>query len=96
MGNPGLRTLTTFLRQVERNAPANFSRLCAEHGRGYGMVNRYFRYCLGKGLIRVVAERRTRGRCPSRTYELSLRGATLLSLLGEKEAEAPRPPHALP
>jgi len=86
MESPGMRTLTTFLRQVERNAPANFSRLCAEHGRGYGMVNRYISYCLSNGLIRVVAERRTRGRYPSRTYELSLRGATLLSLLGEKEA----------
>lgn len=96
MENLGLRTLTTFLRQVERNAPVNFSRLCAEHGRGYGMVNRYISYCLGNGLIRVVVERRTRGMYPSKTYELSLRGATLLSLLGEKEAEAPRPPHAFP
>jgi hypothetical protein len=96
MENPGMRTLTTFLRQVERNAPVNFSGLCAERRKGYGMVNRYISYCLSNGLIRVVVERRTRGRYPSRTYELSLRGATLLSLLGEKEAEAPHPPHALP
>jgi len=67
MESPGMRTLTTFLRQVERNAPVNFSRLCAEHGRGYEMVNRYISYCLGNGLIRVVAERRTRGRYPSKT-----------------------------
>ena len=78
MENPGMRTLTTFLRQVERNAPVNFSRLCAEHGRGYGMVNRY---CLGSGLIAVASERRTRGRYPSRCYALTEKGASLLRIL---------------
>lgn len=81
MESPGMRTLTTFLRQVERNAPVNFSRLCAEHGRGYGMVNRYLRYCLGSGLIAVASERRTRGRYPSRCYALTEKGTSLLRIL---------------
>jgi len=53
MESPSLRTLTNFLRQVQRKAPANFSTLCAEHNSGYGMVNRFLRYCLGRGFIAV-------------------------------------------
>ena len=83
MENPGLRTLTSFLDQVRRNAPATFTKLCEERRRGYGMVSRYIRYCLSRGLIRVVSERRTRGRYPSRTYDLSDRGARLLKILAE-------------
>jgi predicted transcriptional regulator len=81
MENPGLRTLTNFLRQVQRKAPANFSTLCAEQGRGYGMVNRYLRYCLGRGFIAVESERRTRGRYPSRSYTLTEKGLHLLRVL---------------
>ena len=81
MENPGLRTLTAFLRQVQRNAPVNFSTLCAEHNSGYDMVNRYLRYCLGRGFIAVESERRTRGRYPSRSYALTEKGLHLLRVL---------------
>lgn len=47
------------------------------------MVNRYIRFCLSRGLIRVVSERRTRGRHPSKTYDLSERGTQLLRIFTE-------------
>ncbi len=47
------------------------------------MVNRYLRYCIGKDLIRIVSERRTRGRYPSKTYALSERGSRLLDIIDE-------------
>jgi len=78
-----VRTLLSFLSQVRRNAPATFTKLCEGRRRGYGMVNRYIRFCLGRGLIRVVSERRTRGRYPSRSYDLSERGTQLLEILTE-------------
>ena len=51
------------------------------------MVNRYLRYCLGKDLIRIVSERRTRGRYPSKTYALSDRGSRLLAIFDEEGEE---------
>ena len=66
MENPGLKTLITFLRQVKRNAPANFTALSEERRKGYGMLSRYIRYCLGQSLIRVVSVQRTRGATPRR------------------------------
>ena len=78
--NPGLRTLTSFLKQVHRHAPVNFSTLSEERRRGYGMVSRYIKFCLGNDLITVVSERRTRGRYPSKEYALSERGIRLLSI----------------
>ena len=51
------------------------------------MVNRYLRYCLGKDLIRIVSERRTRGRYPSKTYALSDRGSRLLAIFDEEREE---------
>ncbi len=81
MENPGVRTLTSFLRQVRRNAPVNFSTLYEERRKGYGMVTRYIRYCLGHDLITIVSERRTRGRYTSKEYALSKRGTRLLTLL---------------
>jgi hypothetical protein len=84
MENPGLKTLITFLSQVKRNAPANFTALSEERRKGYGMVSRYIRYCLGQDLIRVVSEQRTRGRYPSKRYALSEKGATFLELFKEK------------
>jgi DNA-binding PadR family transcriptional regulator len=83
--NPGLRTLTGFLEQVHRHAPVNFSTLSEERRRGYGMVSRYLKFCLGRGLITVVSERRTRGRYPSKEYALSERGLRLLNVLEETE-----------
>ncbi len=80
MENPGLRTLLTFLDQVRRNAPANFSKLSDERRKGYGMLSRYIRFCLGHDLILVVSEKRTRGRYPSKEYALSERGSSLLDL----------------
>jgi len=77
---PGLRTLISFLRQVQRNAPVNFSTLCEERRRGYGMVSRYLRFCLDYDLIRIVSERRTRGRYPSKDYALSEKGSRLLTV----------------
>ncbi len=87
MENPGLRTLISFLNQVRRQAPVNFSGLARGRRRGYGMVNRYLRYCIGKDLIRIVSERRTRGRYPSKTYALSERGSRLLDIFDEEKGE---------
>jgi DNA-binding PadR family transcriptional regulator len=78
--NPGLRTLLSFLNRVGSRAPANFTALCKGGWRGYGMVSRYLRFCLEHGLIRVVAERRGRGRYPSKDYDLSERGRRLLEI----------------
>ncbi len=87
MENPGLRTLISFLNQVRNQAPVNFSGLARGRRRGYGMVNRYLRYCMGKDLIRIVSERRTRGRYPSKTYALSERGSKLLAIFDEEKGE---------
>ncbi len=87
MENPGLRTLISFLNQVRRQAPVNFSGLAGGRRRGYGMVNKYLRYCIGKDLIRIVSERRTRGRYPSKTYALSERGSRLLDIFDEEKGE---------
>ncbi|MCW3990313.1 MAG: hypothetical protein NWE88_09585 [Candidatus Bathyarchaeota archaeon] len=93
MENPGLRTLISFLNQIKKQAPVNFSGLAQGRRRGYGMVNRYLRYCLGKDLIIIVSERRTRGRYPSKTYALSERGSKLLAIFDEeKEETTPRGP----
>ena len=87
MENPGLRTLVSFLNQIRKQAPVNFSGLARGRRRGYGMVNRYLRYCLGKDLIRIVSERRTRGRYPSKTYALSEKGSRLLDIFDEEKEE---------
>jgi hypothetical protein len=92
MDNPGLRTLASFLEQVKRHAPATYSKLSMERGRGYRMINRYLAYCLREDLIRVSSTRRTRGRYPSKTYVLSERGAQLLdAVTPEKVAKNNRP-----
>ena len=80
MENPGLKTLITFLSQVNRNAPANFTAISEERRKGYGMVSRYIKYCLGQDLIRVVSEQKTRGRYPSKKYALSEKGSRLLGM----------------
>ncbi len=54
MENPGLKTLIIFLGQVQRNAPATFTALSEERRRGYGMVSRYIRYCLGQDLVNYL------------------------------------------
>ena len=86
--NPGLRTLIGFLRDVESRQPVNFSGLCRDGRRGYGMVGRYIRFCLEEELIQIVAVRRGRGRYPSKDYALSEKGRKLLDLFTRKE-EAP-------
>jgi len=95
MENPGLRTLISFLNQIKKQAPVNFSGLAQGRRRGYGMVNRYLRYCLGKDRIIIVSEFRTRGRYPSKTYALSERGSKLLAIFDEEKEETavrgPRP-----
>lgn len=80
MENPGLKTLIIFLGHVDRNAPANFTTICEERRKGYGMVSRYIKYCLGQDLIRVVSEQKTRGRYPSKKYALSEKGSQLLGM----------------
>ena len=80
MENPGLKTLITFLGHVDQNAPANFSTISKERRKGYGMVSRYIKYCLGQDLIRVVSEQKTRGRYPSKKYALSEKGRQLLGM----------------
>jgi len=87
MENPGLRTLISFLNQIKTQAPVNFSGLARGQRRGYGMVSRYLRYCLGKDLICIVSEFRTRGRYPSKTYALSERGSQLLAIFDEEKVE---------
>ena len=84
MENPGLKTFITFLSQVEKNSPANFTALSEERRKGYGMVSRYIHYCLGEGLIRVVSVQRSRGRYPSKRYALSEKGAAFLELFRDK------------
>jgi len=80
MENPGLKTLITFLGHVNQNAPANFSTISKERRKGYGMVSRYIKYCLGQDLIWVVSEQKTRGRYPSKKYALSEKGSRLLGM----------------
>lgn len=87
MENPGLRTLISFLNQVRKQAPVNFSGLARGRRRGYGMVNRYLKYCIGKELIHIVSEFRTRGRYPSKTYALSEKGSKLLAIFDEEKEE---------
>lgn len=79
MLNPGLRTLVGFLEGVKRGAPVSFSGLCVGGRRGYGMVGRYLRFCLDRGLIWVVEVRKGR-RYPSRLYALTGRGERLLEI----------------
>jgi DNA-binding PadR family transcriptional regulator len=87
MDNPGLKTLTTFLDQIRRMAPATYSVISEERARGYGMITRYLDYCLKENLIQVHSTRRTRGRYPSKTYILSEKGARLLDIVApEKKA----------
>ena len=83
MENPGLKTLISFLNQINQNAPVNFSTLCEERRKGYGMVSRYLRYCLDQEFIEIVSERRTRGRYPSKEYSLSDKGSDLLTIFQE-------------
>ena len=72
--------------QVRKQAPVNFSGLARGRRRGYGMVNRYLRYCKGKDLI-IVSERRTRERYSSKTYALRERGSRLLAIFDEEKGE---------
>ena len=90
MDNPGLKTLTTFLDQIRRRAPATYSVISEERARGYGMINRYLAYCLKEDLIRIHSTRRTRGRYPSKTYILSEKGARLLDVVAPQNSEKKR------
>jgi hypothetical protein len=54
MENPGLKTLITFLGQIQRNAPATFTALSEERRKSYDMVSRYIRYCLGQDLVNYL------------------------------------------
>ena len=87
MESPGLRTLISLRNQINKQAPVNFSELARGRRRGYGMVNRYLRYCIGKDLIHIVSERRTRGRYLSKTYALSERGSRLVAIFDEEKEE---------
>ncbi len=84
MENPGLKTLITFLGQIQRNAPATFTALSEERRKSYDMVSRYIRYCLGQDLIKVVSVQKTRGRYPSKRYALSAKGSQLLRIFEEQ------------
>ena len=81
MLNPGIQTLNEFLTQVDNLAPVRFTELSEGRQRGYGMVSRYLKYCLGAGLIEVEKEERTRGRYPSKFYRLTSRGRKFLDIL---------------
>jgi hypothetical protein len=52
-----------------------------------GMVTRFLRYCRGKKFIRIVSERRTRGRYSLKTCALSENGSRLLAIFDEEEKE---------
>jgi DNA-binding PadR family transcriptional regulator len=84
LNNPGLRTLVSFLEQIQRNAPVNFTTLSEERRRGYGMVSRYLKFCLRERLIKITSIRRTRGRYPSKTYSLTEKGSKLLGVFEDK------------
>jgi len=90
MDKPGLKTLTTFLDQIRRRAPATYSAISEERARGYGMINRYLDYCLKENLILIHSTRRTRGRYPSKTYVLSEKGARLLDIIAPKKKTSRR------
>lgn len=81
--NPSLRTLIAFLKNVRRNAPANFTKLMEE--KGASSVARYIKFCLRHKLIHVVSVHRGGGR-PRRTYDLTGSGATLLIIFKEVDA----------
>jgi hypothetical protein len=66
MENPGLRTLISFLHQVKKQAPVNFSGLARGRRWGYGMVNKSQRYRIGKELIFIVSGFRTWADTPLR------------------------------
>ena len=93
MENPGLKTLITFLSQVKRNAPAHFTAISEERRKGYGMVSRYIRYCLGQDLIEVVSVKKDRGHSPSKRYALSAKGSQLLRIFEEQSGERKTPNH---
>jgi len=92
MENPGLRTLLSFLNHVRRLAPASFSKLCEGRQRGYRIVSRYIGFCVDHGLIRVVLDRRTRGKYTSREYELSEKGLVFLEILSKTSPKYEDPP----
>ena len=83
MKNPGVQTLLTFLKQVRKHEPANFSTLSRERRKGYGMLRRYLDYCLVENLIIIHSTIRTRGRYPSKKYSITKRGEALLELFTE-------------
>jgi DNA-binding PadR family transcriptional regulator len=75
-----MRTLPSFLRQVERLAPVNLTALREGRRSGYGILSRYIRFCLEHGLIWVIEERYGRGRYPSRYYDINEKGRRLLKI----------------
>jgi hypothetical protein len=70
--------------------PVNSTRFARERRKGYGMVNRYLRYCMGNDLIRIVSVQKTRGRYPSKTYAPSKKGSKLLAIFDEEKEEEGR------
>jgi len=81
--NPGVQTLLTFLKQVRKHEPANFSTLSRERRKGYGMLSRYLDYCLAENLITIHSTIQTRGRYPSKKYSITKKGEALLDLFTE-------------
>ena len=80
MDNPGVNTLFEFLLTVKDRTPASFSNICDAKNSGYGMVNRYLKFCKLHELIEVLEERKARGRYPSKLYGLTESGSNYLEI----------------
>ena len=51
--------------------PVTFSDICDAKNSGFGMVNRYLKFCRKHELIEVIETRKARGRYPSKLYGLT-------------------------
>ena len=60
--------------------PVTFSEICDAKNSGFGMVNRYLKFCLKHELIEVIETRKARGRYPSKLYGLTESGSNYLKI----------------
>jgi len=80
--NPGIRTVVYFLRNLKAKQPATYGDL-SDNVVGSGMVSRYICFCLKNDLIETVGIVPGPGRYPSRLFQLTKNGNSLLGLFGE-------------
>jgi len=84
MKRPNLNKLLTLLRIVRDRGPTNFSGIVSAYGRPCSnLVERYTKFCLERGLIRVSRVFHGRGRYPSKEYVITPKGLSLLRVFEE-------------